>query len=81
MLCTSAQPDTLWSCKIKKPLTAKPLLDGSRYYIGSESGSLYCLDAESGKIIWETKAPADVLKKGKKLPVKEPKPKKGKEKV
>lgn len=56
-------------------------MDGSRYYIGSESGSLYCLDAESGKIIWETKAPADVLKKGKKLPVKEPKPKKGKEKV
>jgi outer membrane protein assembly factor BamB len=52
-LC-SAQ-DTLWACKIKKPVTLLPLLETSRYYVGNESGSLFCVDAESGRVLWETK--------------------------
>jgi outer membrane protein assembly factor BamB len=47
--------DTLWSCKIKKPITLQPLLEISRYYIGTETGSLYCIDVETGRVLWETK--------------------------
>lgn len=75
-----SQPDTVWSYKAKKPFTSMPLLEVSKYYIGTENGSLLCLDAESGKVIWETKAPADGIKKGKKT-VKEQLPKKGKSKA
>ncbi len=47
--------DTLWSCKIKKPITLQPLLEISRYYIGTETGSLFCIDVETGRVLWETK--------------------------
>ncbi len=75
-LFAPAQPDTLWSCKIKKPITFKPLLEISRYYIANEEGTVYCLDTESGRVLWETRAPQETGKKVKKQPA--PKKVKGK---
>jgi outer membrane protein assembly factor BamB len=69
--------DTLWTCKIKKPVTLLPLLEISRYYVGNQSGSLFCIDVETGRVLWETKMEAKKMGKKIKEPIKKGKTKNG----
>jgi polyvinyl alcohol dehydrogenase (cytochrome) len=38
----------------------QPTVAGGRLFVGSQSGTVYALDAKTGCIVWETKAQADV---------------------
>ena len=45
-----------WSRTLPSRSESSPLLHGGRLYFGSENGTLYCLDADDGKVIWTYRA-------------------------
>jgi outer membrane protein assembly factor BamB len=53
IICRSVKDGTvLWTRITGGPIRFAPTLYQNRVYIGSDDGTLYCLDAESGKAIW-----------------------------
>jgi outer membrane protein assembly factor BamB len=45
-----------WSRTLPSRSESSPLLAGGRVYFGSESGTVYCLDADNGHVIWTYRA-------------------------
>ena len=52
----AAQRPRRWSRTLPSRSESSPLLHGGRLYFGSENGTLYCLDADNGKVIWTYRA-------------------------
>jgi outer membrane protein assembly factor BamB len=53
----------LWK-SVCGPITTSPLLVEHRLYAGTAEGSLVCLDAESGRILWRYELPVNRTMKG-----------------
>lgn len=45
-----------WSFFTEGPVRLAPTLHAGRLYFGSDDGCVYCLDAETGKQVWRTRA-------------------------
>ncbi len=49
-----------WSTKLRSSLYSSPVVSDGKVYLGSSSKRLYCLDLESGAVLWEKELPARV---------------------
>jgi outer membrane protein assembly factor BamB len=52
--------ETVWTFFTGGPVRLAPTVAGGRVYFGSDDGFAYCLEAETGKLVWKLRAgPAD----------------------
>ncbi|MFC1853664.1 thrombospondin type 3 repeat-containing protein [candidate division CSSED10-310 bacterium] len=52
----SSAPDTenlLWSFQALAGITAQPVIVNGKVYIGSDDKRMYCLDTETGNVVWQ----------------------------
>jgi outer membrane protein assembly factor BamB len=49
-----------WRVHLRKSLYSSPVVADGRVYVGSSSKRVYCLELESGKILWEKEIPARI---------------------
>jgi len=54
-------PQALWKAATGRTNMASPALADGRVYVAGETGTLYCLDAQSGAIIWSRETGGRVL--------------------
>ena len=45
-----------WAFFTDAPIRLAPMVTGGRVFIGSDDGHVYCLDAASGKVVWNLRA-------------------------
>lgn len=45
-----------WSFFTEGPVRLAPTIHGDRLYFGSDDGCVYCLQADSGRLVWKTRA-------------------------
>ncbi len=50
-----------WNVRLQEELTAPPAVVGNRLFIGGKQGILYCLDAGSGRPVWDFDAGSEIL--------------------
>jgi outer membrane protein assembly factor BamB len=54
VLCASAKTgDLIWRFDVPDAVHGKPAVDHHRIYFGSRDGFCYCLDKQSGELIWK----------------------------
>jgi len=56
----ASDPSTAWSVPLEDDVTASPVVVDDTVYIGSESGGLHGLDADSGAQVWEFDTESDI---------------------
>ncbi len=54
--CLSPDGRTLWRFVTEGPVRLAPVYSDGMIYAGSDDGCVYCLDAESGKLVWRHRA-------------------------
>ena len=50
---------TKWAFTTGAPVRFAPAISGGKAYVGSDDGFVYCLDADSGKLIWKFRGGLD----------------------
>ncbi|MFH1403538.1 MAG: PQQ-binding-like beta-propeller repeat protein [Candidatus Altiarchaeota archaeon] len=50
--------DVSWFFRASSSISAKPLLDGGELYFTSDIGTVYCMNASTFTVLWESKLPS-----------------------
>ncbi|MCS7228829.1 MAG: PQQ-binding-like beta-propeller repeat protein [Candidatus Kryptonium sp.] len=53
--------EKLWEYKVQKPIRSTPASDGKNVFFACDDGNVYCLDLETGKLLWKFDSKSSVF--------------------